>query len=174
MNFNLDHSISILANSPQVVRALLKDLTSEWITGNEGEQTWSPFDVVGHLIHGERTDWMIRLKMILEVGESQPFQPFDRFAQFAASKDLTLEELLDTFAALRSENMQALQGMKLNTEDLAKRGKHPELGMVTVEELLATWVVHDLDHIVQISRIMAKQYREAVGPWQEYLSVLKR
>jgi hypothetical protein len=173
VHFNLDHSISVLANTPQVLRTLLQALPSEWITGDEGEQTWSPFDVVGHLIHGERTDWIARLKIILEVGETQEFQPFDRFAQFDASKDKRLEELLDTFEALRSGNIQMLQGMKLNTEDLAKTGKHPQLGIVTVEELIAAWVVHDLDHIVQITRTMAKQYREAVGPWQAYLSVLK-
>ena len=140
---------------------------------NEGEQTWSPFDVVGHLIHGERTDWIPRLKIILKFGEAQPFQPFDRFAQMAASKDTTLAELLDTFERLRSDNIQELREMKLDSEDLRKRGKHPELGVVTVEELIATWVVHDLDHLGQITRTMAKQYRETVGPWRAYLSILK-
>ena len=173
MHFNLDHSISILANTPQVLRTLLQALPSEWITANEGGQTWSPFDVVGHLIHGERTDWIPRLKIILECEETQEFRPFDRFAQFDASKGKRIEELLDAFEVVRSGNIEVLQGMRLNIEDLAKRGKHPELGIVTVEELIATWVVHDLDHIVQVTRTMAKQYGEAVGPWQAYLSVLK-
>ena len=173
MNFNLAHSISILTATPRVIRAILQDLPPEWIMCNEGEQTWSPFDVVGHLIHGERTDWIPRLKIILKFGEAQPFQPFDRFAQMAASKDRTLAELLDTFERLRSDNIQELREMKLDSEDLRKRGKHPELGVVTVEELIATWVVHDLDHLGQITRTMAKQYLETVGPWRAYLSILK-
>jgi hypothetical protein len=173
VHFNLDHTTSILATTPQVLRAMLETLPPEWITANEGEQTWSPFDVVGHLIHGERTDWIPRLKMILEVGEAKSFEPFDRYAQFAASRDKRLAELLDTFEVLRRENILVLEGFKLSSEDMTKRGKHPELGIVTVEELIAAWVVHDLDHIVQITRTMAKQYREAVGLWKAYLSILK-
>jgi DinB superfamily len=173
VRFNLDHTISILASTPQVLRALLENLPPEWITANEGEQTWSPFDVVGHLVHGERTDWIPRLKIILEVGEAKSFEPFDRYAQFAASRDKRLGELLDTFEVLRRENILVLEGFKISSEDMTKRGKHPELGIVTVEELIATWVVHDLDHVAQITRSMAKQYVEAVGPWKAYLSILK-
>jgi hypothetical protein len=173
VHFNLDHAISVLTRTPHVLRAMLWDLPSQWTTSNEGGQTWSPFDVIGHLIQGERTDWIPRLNIILQKGESQPFEPFDMRAQFDASKGRTLEELLDTFERLRAGSIDALKGSNLGQEDLAKAGKHPELGSVTVEELLATWVVHDLDHINQITRTMAKQYREAVGPWKIHLSILK-
>jgi hypothetical protein len=173
MHFNLDHAISVLTSTPQVLRAMLQNLPSELTASNEGGETWSPFDVIGHLIHGERTDWIPRLNIILQHGESQPFEPFDRFAQFEASKGRTLGELLDTFERLRADSVDALKGSNLGPEDLAKVGKHPELGRVTAEELIATWVVHDLGHINQITRTMAKQYRGAVGPWQAYLSVLK-
>src|SRR5204863_9490064 len=133
-----------------------------------------PFDVLGHLIHGERTDWIPRIRIILRAGESETFEPFDRFAQFEASKGKSLEELLNTFAESRSHNIEALNKMNITAEDLVRRGKHPELGTVRLEELIATWVVHDLDHVAQITRTMAKQYKEAVGPWEAYLSVLKR
>lgn len=173
MHFNLAHSMAILARAPGVLRSLLQDLPAEWQTVNEGEQTWSPFDVVGHLIHGERTDWVPRLKIILEFGEAQPFQPFDRFAQMAESKDRSLAELLDSFAQLREANLRELREMNLGADELRKKGTHPELGVVSAEQLLATWVVHDLDHLGQVTRTMAKQYGEAVGPWRAYLSILK-
>jgi hypothetical protein len=173
MHFNLDHAINILSRTPMTVKAMLADLPAEWLTSNEGQQTWSPFDVLGHLIHGEQTDWLPRLKMILEFGEARAFEPFDRFAQFEISKGKGLPELLSEFETLRAANVVTLKGMKLTAEDLKKTGTHPELGTVTLEALLATWVVHDLDHLVQISRTLAKQYRDAVGPWQAYLSVLK-
>jgi hypothetical protein len=173
MHFNLDHAINILSRTPMTVKAMLADLPAEWLTSNEGQQTWSPFDVLGHLIHGEQTDWLPRLKMILEFGEARAFEPFDRFSQFEISKGKGLPELLSEFETLRAANVVTLKGMKLTTEDLKKTGTHPELGTVTLEALLATWVVHDLDHLVQISRTLAKQYRDAVGPWQAYLSVLK-
>jgi hypothetical protein len=172
MIFECDHALSLLSMTPKVLRAMLEDLPSEWTTANEGAKTWSAFDVVGHLIHGERTDWLPRMRIILEHGESRPFESFDRFAQFKESTGRSLEELLGTFESLRSENLRMLNEAHLNREDLARTGTHPELGRVTLEELLATWVVHDLDHIVQISRTLAKQYREAVGPWKEFLSVL--
>ncbi len=152
---------------------MLQELPSEWVGNNEGAKTWSPYDVLGHLIHGERTDWIPRAKIILEDGEGKPFEPFDRFAQFEESKGKSMEELLVTFEGLRRENVRTLKAMGLRPEDLTRTGKHPELGRVTLGELLATWVAHDQDHLVQISRTMARQYQEAVGPWRPYLSVMK-
>lgn len=173
MRFDLDHATDILSRTPAVLESMLADLPAGWASGNEGGQTWSPFDVLGHLIHGERTDWMPRARMILRSGESETFEPFDRFAQFEASEGRSMRELLGTFAELRADNLRALGGLNVTADDLAKRGRHPELGAVTLAELLAAWVVHDLDHIAQIARTMAKQYGEAVGPWEAYLSVLK-
>jgi hypothetical protein len=174
MLFNLADATDILSRTPIVLKSMLSNLPDEWVSGNEGNQTWSAFDVLGHLIHGERTDWLPRIRMILQSGESEAFEPFDRFAQFETSKGKSLEELLSTFAELRADNIEALESLNITPDDLAKRGKHPELGSVTLEQLIATWVVHDLDHLAQIVRVMAKQYREAVGPWEAYLSVLKR
>ena len=174
MKFNLDEAIEILSRTPALLKALLKDLSRNWVDKNEGSETWSPYDVIGHLIHGERTDWITRLKVILNYGESRPFEPFDRFAQFEASKGKSLEELLEEFAALREQNIMTLRELKITESDLEKTGKHPELGKVTVEELLATWVVHDLDHVGQVARTMAKQYEREVGPWRAYLSILQR
>jgi DinB superfamily len=173
MRFDLDHATDILSRTPGVLDSMLSDLPAGWVSGNEGGQTWAPFDVLGHLIHGERTDWIPRARIILQSGESKAFEPFDRFAQFGASEGKSLEELLRTFADLRSGNVRALKNLNLTAEDLLRKGKHPELGVVTLEELLAAWVVHDLDHIAQITRTMAKQYSEAVGPWEAYLSVLR-
>jgi hypothetical protein len=173
MQFNLDQAIALLSRTPQTLETLLSGLPQDWVLSNEGESTWSPFDVVGHLIHGERADWIPRIKTVLQFGESQAFEPFDRFAQFEVSKGKSLGELLEEFKALRSGSIQALKGLNIGPDDLAKTGSHPEFGRVTLKELIATWVVHDLDHIVQISRTMAKQYREEVGPWRAYLSVLK-
>ncbi len=174
MIFNLVHATKILSRTPVVLNSLLSGLAAEWIMGNEGEQTWSPFDVLGHLIHGERTDWIPRIKTILQSGESETFETFDRFAQFEESKGKSLEELLRTFAELRSQSLAALTKLNITAEDLAKRGTHPQLGTVRLEQLIATWVAHDLSHLTQITRTMAKQYCEAVGPWEAYLSVLKR
>jgi len=174
MEFKLDHAINILSRTPNVLRSMLDGLPSEWISMNEGETTWSPYDVVGHLIHGERTDWIPRARIILQEGESRAFEPFDRFAQFDENQGKSPEELLRTFEVLRRENIDALRSMSLRPEDLSRKGKHPELGQVTLGELLATWVAHDQDHLVQIARTMAKQYREAVGPWQAYLSVMQK
>lgn len=173
MRFNLEHATDLLSRTPDVLRTMLDELPAEWVSGNEGGQTWSPFDVVGHLIHGERTDWIPRARMILRSDEPETFETFDRFAQFEESRGKSLDELLGTFSELRSENLRALRELNVTASDLRRRGKHPELGEVTLEELLATWVVHDLDHVAQITRTMAKQYREAVGPWTAYLSVLK-
>jgi DinB superfamily len=173
MEFELEHAINILNRTPTVLGDLLQGLPPAWIENNEGENTWSPFDVIGHLIYGEQVNWIPRAKMILEFGMEKPFTPFDRFAQFEASKGKTMPELLENFEMLRQQNIHTLKEMKLTTQDLEKLGNHPEFGGISLSQLLATWVAHDLDHIVQISRVMAKNYQEAVGPWQAYLKVLK-
>lgn len=173
MHFSLHHAIEILSRTPATLNSLLADLSGPCIKNNEGPETWSPYDVVGHLIHGERTDWMPRLQIILEFGESRPFDPFDRFAQFEASKGKSLSELLETFAALRRQNLATLKQLNLTEEHFKLKGTHPDFGPVTLGQLLATWVVHDLDHISQIARVMAKLYRDEVGPWVSYLSILK-
>lgn len=172
MNFSFDDALPVLRSTPSVLRAWLKDLPDSWIRANEGTETWSPFDIVGHLIHGERTDWMDRLDTILAHGDSRPFTPFDRFAQFEASRGKSLPQLLDTFAELRAANIARLESLGLGREDFARRGRHPELGPVNLGQLLATWVVHDLNHLGQIARVMGRQYTEAVGPWVEYLPML--
>lgn len=169
---NLENTMALLGHTPATLNALLRDLPESWTAQNEGENTWSAFDVVGHLIHAERTDWMPRMRIILENGEARPFDPFDRFAQLKESQGKSLEQLLDNFACLRKENLAALKALNLQQEDLARRGRHPALGVVTLSELLATWAVHDLTHLHQISRVMAHQYRRAVGPWSKYLGVL--
>lgn len=173
MQHDLEHTISLLARTPDALNAFLRDLPEEWTLCNEGEKTWSAFDVVGHLIHGERTDWMPRVRMILQSGDARPFEPFDRWAQARESEGKSLAQLLDEFARLRSENLNELRAMKLRPGDFDRRGKHPQLGVVTLSQLLATWAVHDLTHLHQISRIMANQYREAVGPWSAFLGVLQ-
>jgi hypothetical protein len=172
MEFQLGHSTEVLQRTPSTLNSLLRYLPDEWVLPNEGAQSWSPYDVVGHLIHAEETDWIPRAKVILEDGDARPFEPFDRFAMFEKSRGKALAELLDTFEQMRAINLKELEKMILTTELLEKRGKHPELGMVTLGQLLATWVVHDLGHIGQIVRVMAKQYRNEVGPWQAYLPIL--
>ena len=173
MKLELEKAVAVLERTPATLRSLLEGLPSEWTASNEGGETWSPFDVVGHLVHGEKTDWIPRARVILDAGESRPFETFDRFAQFRESEGKTLGELLDEFAALRAENLEALAGMQLAAADFDRAGTHPELGRVTLGELLATWVAHDLDHVVQVSRTMAKQYRDEVGPWRAFISVLR-
>jgi hypothetical protein len=172
MEFDLTHATAILSRTPGILRAWLEGLPQDWITGNEGPGTWSPYDVIGHLIHGERVDWIPRARIILEHGEACAFEPFDRFAQFRESKGKRLEDLLAEFAALRAENLAILRKLNLGRADLEKTGRHPDFGSVTLRELLATWAAHDLGHIVQIARTMARQYSDAVGPWKKYLSVL--
>jgi hypothetical protein len=171
-NFNLDGTIAMLTRTPGSLDALLRGLPDIWVRSNEGENTWSAFDIIGHLIVGELTDWMPRALIILKNGEGRPFDRFDRFAQLKEDQDKSLNQLLDDFARLRRGNMAALQGLGLKPEDLARRGRHPELGVVTLFELLATWAVHDLTHLHQLSRVMAHQYRGVVGPWSAYLGVL--
>ena len=171
--FSLAEAITVLTRTPATLNALLRGLPNIWVGCNEGKDTWSAFDIVGHLIVGERTDRMVRVQIIMEKGEARPFDRFDRFAQVQESHDKSLEQLLDAFTRLREENLAALQALNLRHEDLTRQGKHPVLGVVTLSELLATWVVHDLTHLHQVSRVMAHQYRDAVGPWSVYLGVLK-
>ena len=172
MEFELQQTIALLACTPTALKALLRDLPQAWTLGNEGGKTWSPFDIVGHLIHGERTDWMARARIILQDGGNRAFDPFDRLAQERESQGKSLGELLDEFARLRTENLNALRAMNLQPSDFDRRGRHPELGVVTLSQLLATWAVHDLTHLHQLSRVMAYQYRDVVGPWSAYLGVL--
>ena len=173
MKLDLDDAIQLLRSAPDTVWVMLAGLPEEWTSSNEGPDTWSPFDVVGHLIHGEEPDWIPRARVILEHGETKAFEPFDRLAQLENSKGKSMSELLDEYADLRADNLEALEGMKLTEEDLERTGQHPEFGRVTLRQLLATWVVHDLGHIAQISRVMAKQYKDEAGPWSAYLRVIK-
>ena len=168
----VEEAAAVLARTPAALDALLRGLPEDWIGANEGGETWSPFDVIGHLIHGEKTDWMPRVRIILEHGESRPFDKFDRFAQLAASEGRSLGSLLEEFAVLRDENVRQLLRLRLSEADLDRRGRHPELGGVTLRQLLAAWVAHDLDHVVQISRVLATQYSDEVGPWRAYLRVI--
>jgi hypothetical protein len=170
---NLQHTIALLARTPAALDALLRDLPETWTSRNEGENTWSAFDIIGHLIHCERTDWMPRAKMILQSGDTRPFEPFDRWGHVKESHGKSLEQLLDEFAQVRSENLTELRAWNLNPQDLERRGRHPAFGAVTLSQLLATWAAHDLTHLHHLSRVMAHQYREAVGPWSEYLGVLR-
>lgn len=170
--FKLDEAVAILERTPTSLSSLLAGLPERWIRATEGDGTWSPYDVIGHLVHGERADWIPRARHIL-AGEMRPFEPFDRTAQFTESQGKSLDQLLTTFAALRQENIAALMELKLTDDDLERKGLHPELGEVTLSQLLATWVAHDLDHVAQVARTMAKRYREAVGPWSAYLSILR-
>ncbi len=173
MEKNPEYTISLLTRTPAALNALLRDLPEAWTLRGEGENTWSVFDVLGHLIHIERTDWMPRARLVVEFGETRPFDPVDRWAQMRESQGKSLEELLDEFTRLRSGSLAGLRALNLGQEDLARRGRHPALGVVTLSELLAAWAVHDLTHLHQISRIMAHQYRDAVGPWGAYLGVLQ-
>jgi hypothetical protein len=173
MEHDLELTIALIARTPAALNALLRDLPEPWTHANEGEQTWSAYDVVGHLIHGEKTDWIPRAQRILQHGETRPFDKFDRTAQERESKGRPLAQLLDEFAALRAENIQRLRGMKLKPEDFERRGMHPALGTVTLGQLIAGWPVHDLTHLHQLSRILAHQYREAIGPWTAYMGVMR-
>lgn len=174
MEYNLERAIEILERTPVVLATLLQGLSDEWLMNNEGEATFSPYDVLGHLIQGEKEDWILRMEIILSGAGDKTFKPFDRFAQYRESKGKTLEELLAEFKALREHNIAVLKSKAPGREDLKKEGTHPSFGTVTLRQLLATWVVHDLGHIGQITRVMAKQYKNEVGPWVEYLPVLTR
>lgn len=172
MDLDLSQAVSVLERTPGTLDALLRGLPEDWLHASEGPDTFTPRDVVGHLIHGEDTDWIPRAEIILEHGESRPFTPFDRFAFRSWVAGTPTPELLDRFAARRRGSLERLASFRLTREDLARRGTHPALGAVTLGELLASWVVHDLGHITQVARVMAKQYTGAVGPWTEYLAVL--
>jgi hypothetical protein len=174
MEFELPRAIEILERTPGTFRSLLGGLPDAWTAPTEGPDTFSAFDNLGHLIHGEQADWIPRARIILAGGPDRRFQPFDRFAQFQESRGKTLGELLDRFEHLRRENLAELRGWRLTDAELALTGEHPELGPCTLRQLLSTWVVHDLGHLAQTARVMAKQYREAVGPWRAYLPVLDR
>jgi hypothetical protein len=173
VQFRLVEAVPVLARTPGVLREWLIDLPERWTSATEGPDTWSPFDVVGHLIHGERADWIPRTEHILRHGDKVPFETFDREAMFEASRGRSLTELLDTFEALRRDSLARLAALRLTEADLSRRGRHPQLGSVTLGQHLATWVAHDMSHLAQVVRTMARQYTEAVGPWVAYLSVLK-
>ena len=172
MDFTFGEALPILRRTPLVVRDLLEDLPASWTAAVEGPSTWSPYDVVGHLIHGERDDWMPRVEHLLQHGDAVPFPPFDREAMFEASRGKALGELLETFAYERAESLNGLAALGLTDADLSRRGRHPEFGVVTLGQHLSTWVAHDLGHVSQIVRVMARQYTDAVGPWKAYLSIL--
>lgn len=173
MNFNVNEGAAVLTRTPATLRAMLSGLPPVWTDATEGPDTWSPYVVVGHLIHGERTDWIPRAQIILAQGDDRRFTPYDRFAQFRESEGKRLEELLSEFERLRAQNVATLNGWNLTDAQLSMTGVHPAFGDVTLRQLLACWVAHDLGHIVQVARVMAKQYRDAVGPWTAYLSVLQ-
>lgn len=173
MNFSINKSLEILERTPQILSALLSGISDDWVMHNEGGDTWSPFDVVGHLIVGEQTDWIPRMNLILEHGTDRPFERFDMKAHFEASKGKTLDQLLQEFTRLRQESLHSLKSANLEEDALDKQGIHPAFGQVSLRQLLATWTVHDLGHIAQVSRVMAKQYASEVGPWTAYLGILK-
>ena len=172
MRYSVEKSIEILETTPAVLKALLSSIHEEWVMNNEGPETFSPYDVIGHLIYGEKTDWVPRAKIILEFELSKPFMPWNRFAQYEESEGKTLQQLLDEFEIVRRENMIWFKSLSLTEADLDKKGMHPQLQEVTLRNLLATWVVHDLTHIAQITRVMAKQYKEDMGPWPEFFRIL--
>lgn len=172
MTYSLDQSIQILERTPQVLIGLLGGLDDDWVLNNEGPETFSPYDVLGHLIHGERTDWATRAQLILENEEAVAFEPYDRFAQYQNSQGKTASQLLEEFRVLREKNLDWLRKMEIKEQDLIKKGIHPVFGPVTLRNLLAGWVVHDLTHIAQIGRVMAKQYQEEIGPWTAFFRIL--
>lgn len=172
MQYSLERAYEILDRTPAVLRSLLSGLDDAWVMNNEGPDSFSPFDVVGHLIHGEKTDWTSRIKRILEYGNTKTFDVYDRFAQYEESKGKNLEQLLEEFESLRRENMAWFRSLQLSTADLERRGMHPRLGEVKMKNLLATWVAHDLTHIAQVTRVMAKQYKEEMGPWPQFFRIL--
>jgi hypothetical protein len=173
VKFNLTKSLEILERTPLVIESMLKGVSDEWVMANEGKDTWSPYDIVGHYIHGEKTDWIPRLEIILSGSPNKEFAPFDRFAQMQDSKGKKIQELIEDFKSIRAENIVKLKSKNIRETDFLRKGFHPSLGDVTIAQLISTWVVHDLNHIAQISRVMAKQYKDDVGPWVEYLGILK-
>ncbi len=174
MKFTLDKSLEILERTPNALISMLQGISADWTTANEGDETWSVYDIIGHLIHGEKTDWVPRTDIIISESCDKVFIPFDRFAQFENSKGRTLSELLAKFKLLRDSNVAQIRSKNLSVKNLEEKGIHPAFGEVTLSQLLSTWVVHDLNHIAQISRVMAKQYIAEVGPWKEYLGILQK
>jgi uncharacterized damage-inducible protein DinB len=174
MDFVVTDGIAVLERTPDTLRAMLLDLPPVWTDATEGPETWSPYVIIGHLLHGERRDWIPRAQLILAQGAERRFTPFDRFAQFQESEGKSLADLLEEFASLRSTNLATLEAMRLTDAQLALTGEHPAFGTVTLRQLLATWVAHDLGHIAQVARVMAKQYGETIGPWREYLPIMDR
>ena len=173
MNYAKEQAIEILERTPAVLNTLLSDISNDWVMNNEGAETFSPYDVIGHLIHGEKTDWVVRAKIILQHGVNKPFDPYDRFAQYEESKGKSLQQLLDEFEETRKQNVAWLQSCQLTENDLERKGMHPVLGEVTLRNLLSTWVVHDLTHIAQVTRVMAKQYKDEMGPWPQFFRILQ-
>lgn len=174
MIFRIEQAVEILSRTPATLNSLLRGVSDDWLYKNEGRESWSPFDVLGHLVHGEETDWIPRAKIILDHGTDRPFDPFDRTAMFEKFKGRSADELLDMFESLRRKNIEELQSLNITSEKLQLRGAHPALGEVTLGQLLATWTVHDLSHIAQITRVMCRQYTEEVGPWTAFLPILNR
>ena len=172
MQFSIEGTIEILARTPQVLDVLLRNISDDWAMNNEGPDTFSPYDVVGHLVHGERTDWVARMEVILSDGENKTFTPYDRFAQYEESKGKTLNQLLDEFKTIRAENIEILRSKNINEKDFTRTGIHPSFGEVQLSQLISTWAVHDLTHIAQITRVMGKQYKSEMGPWPEYFRIL--
>lgn len=172
MEFDLDRAREVLERTPNVLSALLGGLSEEWVLSNEGQDSFSPRDVLGHLVSGEKTDWVVRTETILVHGPERSFEPFDRFSFREDYEDYSLGELVDLFRELRERNLERIRDLGIGPEQLSLKGRHPELGDVTLRQLLATWVAHDLSHIRQIARVMAKQYRDEVGPWERYLRVM--
>lgn len=170
--FQLSEGIEVLERTPTVMRALLGGLSETWLAANEGPDTFNPYDNVGHLIHGERADWIARATIILAQGQNRTFEKFDRFAQQRESAGKTLAQLLDEFASLRTENLKTLRSWNLGERELALEGNHPAFGAVSLRQLLSTWVTHDLGHIAQTVRVMAKRYRDDIGPWKDYLPIV--
>lgn len=173
MTFEIHKSLEILNRTPEVLTTLLKGLSEDWTKNNEGVDSWSPYDIVGHLIHGEKTDWLVRAKIMLSSKTNRTFEPFDRFAQLHQGQEKSIKELTDEFKTLRAGNLRELKSLEIDDEKLTRTGIHPELGEANLKELLSAWVVHDLGHISQITRVMAKQYQTEVGPWKAYLGILK-
>ncbi len=174
MIFELDKSKEILERTPKVLETLLNGLSKEWIENNEAKNTWSPYDIVGHLVFGEKTDWIVRMKTILSDSENKLFEPFDRFAQLNENQNKPIGDLINEFKLLRVKNLNELELLNITQKDFERVGIHPEFGNVTLKQLISTWAVHDLGHIAQITRVMAKQYTKEVGPWINYLGVLKK
>jgi hypothetical protein len=172
MSFDLPRALEVLSRTPSVLESLLEGLSNPWLDASEGPDTFTPRDVVGHLIHGEETDWVPRIRLILERGDSEPFVPFDRFGFRETIKDRPIDDLLRELRNLRSENLDYVRGLGLSASDFDRKGQHPALGTVTLGQLIASWVVHDLGHVRQVVRVLAHQYDEAVGPWKEYLTIL--